>query len=325
MFVDVTLACGGKLYSSHKFVLSTCSEYFKEIFSKNPCNHPVVFLKDVSGKDLEALLDFMYKGEVNVPQTDLGSLIKTAESLQVKGLAVPDETQQYIRRNERTSFRDTHTPRPPPQPEPSSSPPPKRKRNRDLDSYTPVGALNVMYSNISPQHHNLHHNPHHTQHPHHQEPNSPYDLSQKSSSSSISQSDNINNERTHSISPDHPLHSQATSSSYHSGHHPHHLHDGKESSPDEMRSPPSNAHTPQPSRTPQPPHTPQSSSSTPCPSGPSTTPLSTPSTEMNCIDKGDSDPLPGPSGLKGKPIKEEAEESVSFLCLLYFYILQSYN
>lgn len=60
-YVDVSLACAGRLYPAHKFVLSTCSDYFKEMFSKNPCKHPIVFMKDVSTKDMEALLDFMYK------------------------------------------------------------------------------------------------------------------------------------------------------------------------------------------------------------------------------------------------------------------------
>ncbi|ROT78179.1 Broad-complex protein isoform 6 variant 1 [Penaeus vannamei] len=91
-YVDVSLACAGRLYPAHKFVLSTCSEYFKEMFSKNPCKHPIVFMKDVSTKDMEALLDFMYKGEVHVPQSELGSLLRTAEGLQVKGLAVPDDS-----------------------------------------------------------------------------------------------------------------------------------------------------------------------------------------------------------------------------------------
>ena len=101
IFVDATLACGGKLYAAHKFVLSTCSDYFKQMFTKNPSKHPIVFMKDVTSRDLEALLDFMYNGEVNVPQSSLGSLIKTAEGLQIKGLAVPDDPPTPKRDRER--------------------------------------------------------------------------------------------------------------------------------------------------------------------------------------------------------------------------------
>ncbi|KAK7072692.1 hypothetical protein SK128_002321 [Halocaridina rubra] len=98
-YVDVSLACSGRLYAAHKFVLSTCSDYFKEMFNKNPCKHPIVFMKDVCTRDMEALLDFMYKGEVHVPQSELGSLLRTAEGLQVKGLAVPDDSPRISSSN----------------------------------------------------------------------------------------------------------------------------------------------------------------------------------------------------------------------------------
>ncbi|XP_063228009.1 protein abrupt-like isoform X28 [Bacillus rossius redtenbacheri] len=84
--VDVTLAAGGKFLQAHKLVLSVCSPYFKELFKVNPCKHPIVILKDVGHKELEDILEFMYRGEVNVRQDDLTEFLKTAEMLQVKGL-----------------------------------------------------------------------------------------------------------------------------------------------------------------------------------------------------------------------------------------------
>ncbi|XP_042216123.1 zinc finger and BTB domain-containing protein 7B-like isoform X20 [Homarus americanus] len=90
-YTDVTLACEGKFYPVHKLVLSTCSEYFEKMFEHTPCKHPVVVLKDVKPDELEALLSYMYAGVVSVAQNDLARLIKAAELLQIKGLAVPDE------------------------------------------------------------------------------------------------------------------------------------------------------------------------------------------------------------------------------------------
>lgn len=90
-YCDVTLACDGRFYSLHKFVLSTCSEYFEEMFERTQCKHPVIVLKDIKHDDLEALLNYMYVGEVNVVQEKLAGLIKAAECLKIKGLAVPDE------------------------------------------------------------------------------------------------------------------------------------------------------------------------------------------------------------------------------------------
>ncbi|KAF2362540.1 BTB/POZ domain [Trinorchestia longiramus] len=96
-YSDVTLACAGKFYPTHKLVLSTCSEYFEEMFERTQCKHPVIVLKDIGADDLEALLCYMYDGEVNVLQENLSSLIKAAECLKIKGLAVADNDP-----NERT-------------------------------------------------------------------------------------------------------------------------------------------------------------------------------------------------------------------------------
>ncbi|XP_046413765.1 longitudinals lacking protein, isoforms H/M/V isoform X2 [Neodiprion pinetum] len=85
--VDVTLAAEGRHLQAHKVVLSACSTYFQSLFTVNPCQHPIVILKDVKFSDLKIMVDFMYYGEVNVSQDQLPSIIKTAESLKIKGLA----------------------------------------------------------------------------------------------------------------------------------------------------------------------------------------------------------------------------------------------
>ncbi|RXG70602.1 Longitudinals lacking protein, isoforms H/M/V [Armadillidium vulgare] len=90
-YCDATLACDGRFYPVHKLVLSTCSEYFEQIFERTQCKHPVIVLKDIKYDDLEALMNYMYVGEVNVLQEKLAGLIKAAECLKIKGLAVPDE------------------------------------------------------------------------------------------------------------------------------------------------------------------------------------------------------------------------------------------
>ncbi|XP_049863492.1 protein bric-a-brac 1-like isoform X2 [Schistocerca gregaria] len=84
--VDVTIAAEGQFVQAHKIVLSVSSPYFKELFKVNPCKHPIVILKDVCHKELVAILQFMYQGEVNVRQEELGAFLKTAELLQIKGL-----------------------------------------------------------------------------------------------------------------------------------------------------------------------------------------------------------------------------------------------
>lgn len=106
--VDVTLACEGLSMKAHKMVLSACSPFFQNLFLENPCKHPIVILKDMKYRDLKAIVDFMYRGEVNVSEDQLTALLKTAETLKVKGLAevmyenkhdsaVQDDTKQNAR------------------------------------------------------------------------------------------------------------------------------------------------------------------------------------------------------------------------------------
>lgn len=113
-FTDVTLACDGQTCKAHKMVLSACSPYFKSLLEvringslllniasnqrtlqsneflprqENPSKHPIIILKDVAYSHLQAILEFMYAGEVNVSQDQLPAFLKTADRLKVKGLA----------------------------------------------------------------------------------------------------------------------------------------------------------------------------------------------------------------------------------------------
>ncbi|XP_011298980.1 longitudinals lacking protein, isoforms A/B/D/L isoform X7 [Fopius arisanus] len=85
--VDCTLAAEGKYLKAHKVVLSACSPYFEGLLSEHYDKHPVFILKDVKFKELKAMMDYMYRGEVNISQDQLAALLKAAESLQIKGLS----------------------------------------------------------------------------------------------------------------------------------------------------------------------------------------------------------------------------------------------
>nr|XP_027215456.1 protein tramtrack, beta isoform-like isoform X10 [Penaeus vannamei] len=127
-YTDVTLACEGKFYPVHKLVLSTCSEYFSDIFERTPCKNPVVVLKDIQCRDIEFLLDYMYIGEVNVRQNELSSLIKAAECLRIKGLAVPDEEPKKASSNSVSTSGVQQSARQRPE---QPSPPAKRRKADD--------------------------------------------------------------------------------------------------------------------------------------------------------------------------------------------------
>ena len=82
-FTDVTIACDGQSTKAHKMILSACSPYFKALLEENPAKHPIIILKvvgdlfedlkaltpssqDVPFAHLNAILEFMYAGEVRV-------------------------------------------------------------------------------------------------------------------------------------------------------------------------------------------------------------------------------------------------------------------
>jgi len=85
-FFDVTLACDDNQMEAHKVIISACSPWFRNILRRNPHQHPLLYLKGVKYRELVAVLNFMYQGEVNVAQDDLNSFLSVAEELQVKGL-----------------------------------------------------------------------------------------------------------------------------------------------------------------------------------------------------------------------------------------------
>ncbi|XP_077509551.1 uncharacterized protein LOC144120755 isoform X2 [Amblyomma americanum] len=126
--VDVTLACEGLSLKAHKMVLSACSPFFQALFVENPCKHPIVILKDMRYMDLKAIVEFMYRGEVNVSQDHLTALLKTAETLKVKGLA--EVTNENKNGGLVTSVDGAADAKPVGTPRAESPPLSKRKRGR---------------------------------------------------------------------------------------------------------------------------------------------------------------------------------------------------
>lgn len=95
-FVDVTLACDGHSIKAHKMVLSACSPYFQSLFFDNPCQHPIIIMRDVKWSELKAIVEFMYKGEIKVSQAEIGPLLRVAEMLKIRGLTDVNGDQDAV-------------------------------------------------------------------------------------------------------------------------------------------------------------------------------------------------------------------------------------
>lgn len=134
-FVDVTLACDGHSIKAHKMVLSACSPYFQTLFFDNPCQHPIIIMRDVKWPELKAVVEFMYKGEINVSQDQIGPLLKVAEMLKIRGLA-------EVNSEEGLSAATGHSESNPAPDEPlmDGAQPAKKARSKDWDTEIPLSS-----------------------------------------------------------------------------------------------------------------------------------------------------------------------------------------
>ncbi|CAG0880707.1 unnamed protein product [Cyprideis torosa] len=89
-FTDVTVSCEDGSLKCHKMVLAACSPYFERVLSDEAVSlygaHAIIVLQDTPCDVFRALLEFMYKGEVNIYQEELPLLMSIAASLQIRGL-----------------------------------------------------------------------------------------------------------------------------------------------------------------------------------------------------------------------------------------------
>ena len=85
-FSDVTLATDdGRQVNAHKIVLSSCSQFFRSLLSKNPHPHPLIYLMGVKVKELDGLISYIYKGHCDMRQEDLDDFLKAGKDLLIRG------------------------------------------------------------------------------------------------------------------------------------------------------------------------------------------------------------------------------------------------
>ncbi|XP_028037979.1 protein bric-a-brac 2-like isoform X1 [Bombyx mandarina] len=94
-FVDMTLAADGHLVKVHRMVLCLVSPYIKNLIASVDCPHPVIFLNDISYEVLQAILQYIYTGEVIVSKENFKSFMTAGRALRIRGLddvAVNEDT-----------------------------------------------------------------------------------------------------------------------------------------------------------------------------------------------------------------------------------------
>ena len=82
--LDVSLVCEGGQVEAHQLVLSATSALFSDILTKNRLGREaVIYLHMVRMEDLENIVEFMYRGQVNIPTDRMNKFLQTAELLKV--------------------------------------------------------------------------------------------------------------------------------------------------------------------------------------------------------------------------------------------------
>src|SRR5277367_607969 len=94
--MEVSLVCGPYTVKAHKVVLAACSPHFSQLLVEAPCSHPIIILRDANVSHVQSLVEYMYTGETLINRDELGEFLKTARSLQIKGL-------EEVPQGERTS------------------------------------------------------------------------------------------------------------------------------------------------------------------------------------------------------------------------------
>jgi len=80
---DVTLVCDDNQFEAHKLILAAFSPFFRNLLRKNRHHHPLVYLRGFKCQDLQAVVNFMYRGEAIIDTHALNSFLSVAEDLKV--------------------------------------------------------------------------------------------------------------------------------------------------------------------------------------------------------------------------------------------------
>jgi len=121
-FCDVTLVSDDdKHIEAHKLVLASASSCFRDIIKKTKQVHPLLYLRGVKSLELTQMLDFIYHGEVKVPQADLQKFLEVAQDFGVTGLmdnfvSMPDSGSDRrntkIKKQVKQEVQETYLPEP---------------------------------------------------------------------------------------------------------------------------------------------------------------------------------------------------------------------
>ena len=110
-FADVTLVSDDLVQTeAHRIILSASSPLLKSLLTISPRGQTQLFLKGVKHQQLEAVLKFLYYGEVQVPSAEISEFLKAGSDLEITELGniiekkdeESDEVQEKVKSKTKT-------------------------------------------------------------------------------------------------------------------------------------------------------------------------------------------------------------------------------
>ena len=95
-FVDVTIVFDDEEVSAHKVVLASSSSFFQRVLERSTHPNPMLYLKGVEKRLFSLLLEFIYLGEVSLPDADFDKFLQMARDLKIKGLLMENPGVEEI-------------------------------------------------------------------------------------------------------------------------------------------------------------------------------------------------------------------------------------
>ena len=112
-FTDVTLVCeDNKKYRAHQAVLSTCSPFFKKIFTNLTYgNDTTIYLQGLQSSDIEVILHLIYLGEATIDKEKIYEFLKITKYLKISELngvsPIFESKPEKNRKNQKVVSRET--------------------------------------------------------------------------------------------------------------------------------------------------------------------------------------------------------------------------
>ena len=91
VLTDVTIIAGDFTpFRTHKHILYASSQFFKALFSMENMDKTSIFLKGVNSNNLNRILDYIYLGELNIPESEVDEFLNLAQELEIEGIGPID-------------------------------------------------------------------------------------------------------------------------------------------------------------------------------------------------------------------------------------------